>query len=88
MVLIQLDPPLPMVTPYGRGIAVFLRDYGLEHDDYWTVIQTDHPHAGELWTWPNRDVRAEANVTIGREQAQAPKREGSSWVSPPSRSGT
>ena len=61
--MIQLDPPLPVNTPKGEGFAYFLCDMGLEHDDYWKVLITK---TGEWWTFNNRDVRGQKNITLGR----------------------
>lgn len=65
MVLLRLDPPIPLDTPKGKGLAYFLRDYGIDHDDYWTVALDD---SGEFWTFNNRDVRAQVNYTAGVRQ--------------------
>ena len=59
----RIDPPLPLNTPKGAGLAHFLIDPGVEHDLQWVVFQDD---TGECWTWRNRDVRAPTNVTMGR----------------------
>lgn len=61
--IIQLNPPLPLFTPKGNGLAHFLIDYGIEGDLYWTVFQDG---TGECWTWNNKDVRAQKNITAGR----------------------
>jgi hypothetical protein len=61
--MIQLDPPMPIVTPKGKALAHVLIDYGAEHDLLWVCFQED----GECWTWRNQDIRAESNVTFGRE---------------------
>ena len=58
-------PPLPLDTPKGSGQATLLIDYGLEHDLYWVVFLDD---SRECWTFGNRDIRAQANLTIGRGQ--------------------
>lgn len=44
-------------------MAHFLIDYGLEHDLYWVCFQDD---TGECWTWNNKDIRAQENITAGR----------------------
>jgi hypothetical protein len=62
--LIQLNPPLPIVTPLGKGLAHVLIDYGIEHDLMWVCFQNE---TGECWTWSNKDIRADKNITIGRE---------------------
>jgi len=61
--MLRLDPPLPVQTPRGPGLAHVLIDYGAEHDLVWVVFQAD----GECWSWRNQDVRAQANVTMGRK---------------------
>lgn len=60
--ILQLDPPIPVKTPKGNGLAQVLIDYGPEHDLIWVVFQTD----GECWSWRNQDIRAESNLTFGR----------------------
>jgi hypothetical protein len=62
--LIQLNPPLPIVTPLGKGLAHVLIDYGIEHDLMWVCFQNE---TGECWTWSNKDIRADKNITIGRK---------------------
>ena len=63
--IVQLNPPLPLDTPKGSGIAHFLIDYGAEFDLYWTVFLDD---SGECWTFSNREIRAQKNQTMGRPQ--------------------
>lgn len=60
--MIQLNPPLPIMTPKGKALAHVLIDYGPEHDLLWVCFQED----GECWTWRNQDIRADNNVTFGR----------------------
>lgn len=67
--MLQLNPPLPMQTPKGEGLAHILIDYGPESDLYWTVFITG---TGEIWTFSNREVRASKNITLGRTQAEPP----------------
>lgn len=63
MSILQLNPPIELETPKGRGFAWLLIDYGIEHNIMWTVAI----HAtGEIWTYGNPDVRAVKNITIGR----------------------
>lgn len=72
--LLQLDPPLPLTTPKGDGVAHVLIDYGPESDLYWTVFLTE---TGEIWTFSNRHVRASKNITLGRTDPQTPQDTGS-----------
>lgn len=61
--IIQLNPPLELSTPKGKGYAWFLIDYGLEHNLMWVVAITD---TNEIWTFQNPEVRATNNITAGR----------------------
>ena len=61
--ILQLNPPIPLITPKGKGFAHLAIDYSQEHDLQWAVFQDD---TGECWTWRNSDVRLQANVTMGR----------------------
>jgi hypothetical protein len=59
----QLDPPLPLETPKGRGWAHVLIDYSQEHDLLWVVFLN---RTGECWTFPNSDIRMVNNLSLGR----------------------
>ena len=65
--ILQLSPVLEVDTPKGRGHAEFLLDYGPEADLLWVVVMRD---TGEIWTLRNADLRATANVSIGRKLAR------------------
>jgi len=67
--MLQLNPPLPMLTPKGEGFAHVLIDYGPESDLYWTVFITA---TCEVWTFANREVRASKNITLGRTHVEQP----------------
>ena len=60
----QLNPPLPVITPKGKALAHFLIDEGTEHDLKWVCFQDC---TAECWTYPNPMVRAQKNITQGRE---------------------
>lgn len=64
--IVELKQPLWMKTPYGEALALFLTDYGPESDHLWTCVQQEDPHAGELWTWHNAEVRVLANRSMLR----------------------
>jgi hypothetical protein len=64
----QLNPPIPVVTPDGKGMAHIVIDYGVEHDLLWIVFQSN----GECWSWRNQDIRAQSNITIGRTMEAPP----------------
>ena len=61
--MLQLNPPLPVITPKGKGWAHIVIDYSQEHDLLWVVFVDE---TGECWTFPNRDVRNQGNVSLGR----------------------
>jgi hypothetical protein len=61
--ILQLSPSIPMSTPKGNGMAWLVIDYGEEHHLHWTVAIDG---TGEIWTFPNPQVRALKNITIGR----------------------
>lgn len=61
--MIQLNPSIPVETPKGNGQAVVLIDYSSEHDLYWVVFLDD---SRQCWTFGNRDIRAQPNITLGR----------------------
>lgn len=62
--IIQLSPTIPMLTPKGKAMAHFLIDYGQEHDLYWVCFQND---TGECWTWNNKHIRLQENITADRK---------------------
>lgn len=62
--IIQLDSPIPVVTPKGKGLAHFLIDYGMEHDLQWVCFLD---LSGECWTFPNPMIRVQKNITQGRK---------------------
>lgn len=61
--MLQLSPPIPLETPKGNGLAWFVIDPGMEHDLQW-VVCIDGTH--EIWTYGNREVRGQKNITMGR----------------------
>lgn len=63
MSMIQLDPPLPLDTPKGPALAHVLIDYGPEHHLLWVCF---NDRDGECWAWPNHKVRAQTNISMGR----------------------
>ena len=67
----QLNPPLPLRTPKGDGLAHMVIDYGPEHHLMWTVFIDA---TGECWTFPNPEVRAAPNTTMGRPIVSALQR--------------
>jgi hypothetical protein len=61
--MLQLNPPMPVQTPKGEGLAHIVIDYGAEHHLLWVVFLDE---SGECWTFSNPDIRAQKNVTMGR----------------------
>ena len=61
--ILQLNPALPLDTPKGKALCHFMIDYGEEADLLWVCFQDD---TGECWTWSNKDIRAQQNVSMGR----------------------
>lgn len=59
----RINPPIPLNTPKGLGLAHFVIDDGPENDLVWVVFQDE---TGEIWCWPNHRVRAQKNITLGR----------------------
>ncbi len=60
--MLQLNPPLPVDTPKGSGYAPLVIDYSQEHYVLFVCFLNE---TGECWVYPNRDVRIQANVTMG-----------------------
>lgn len=61
--IVQLNPALPLLTPLGKALAHFVIDYGIESDLYFVCFIDD---TGECWTFSNKDIRADKNITYGR----------------------
>lgn len=61
--ILQLNPSIPIESPKGKGQAVMIIDYGPEFDLFWVVFD-DATH--ECWTFNNKDIRAQTNITFGR----------------------
>ncbi|MXO66539.1 hypothetical protein [Altericroceibacterium endophyticum] len=63
----RLDPPLPLfVLDKGKGLALGVIDYGIEHNLIWV---TAIDGTGEIWCAPNPKVRMQENWTAGRPLA-------------------
>lgn len=77
--ILQLNPPLPLETPKGGGLAHFVIDYGPEGALFWVVFMNDD---GACWVVPNPEVRMQWNWTMGRrkppDQVVADKNDGES----------
>lgn len=62
--ILQLNPPMPVICPKGKAVAHFIVDHGIEHDILWVCFLDD---SGECWTYNNKMIRAQKNETMGRE---------------------
>lgn len=62
--IIRLHPAIPVLTPKGKALAHFLIDEGVECNLKWVCFQDD---TGECWTFANPQIRAQKNLTQGRE---------------------
>lgn len=62
--ILQLDHPIPLISPKGKCLCHFIIDEGIEHHIKWVCFQDD---TGEIWTWSNIDIRAQKNITYGRD---------------------
>lgn len=62
--IIQLTPPLPLITPKGPALAHVLIDEGIEYHLKWVCFLD---RSGECWTFSNPEIRAQKNLTHGRD---------------------
>jgi hypothetical protein len=62
--ILQLNPTIPVITPKGKGFAHLVIDYSQEHDLMWVVFLDK---TGECWTYPNKDIKIDQNITLGRK---------------------
>jgi len=61
--ILQLNPPVPLITPKGTGLAHVVIDYGVEFDLVWVTFIDE---TGECWSFRNPEIRAQKNITFGR----------------------
>ena len=61
--MLQLNPPIPVDTPRGKGLAHLVLDPGVEHHLQWVVFIDE---TRECWTFQNPEIRIQANPTMGR----------------------
>lgn len=66
--MLQLNPPLELITPKGKGLCHFLIDYGIEADLIWVTFINN---TGECWSFRNQDIKITNNITFGRSVKQA-----------------
>lgn len=63
--IFRLDPPIPLETPKGRGMAHLVIDYGTE---YSLIFATFLDDSGECWLFRNSEIRLQRNLTFGRSE--------------------
>ena len=66
--ILQLNPQIPMSCPRGNGLASFMIDEGLESQILWVIFLDN----GEIWVYPNHEVRLRQNITAGRKYENYP----------------
>lgn len=66
--MLQLNPPLPLDTPKGPGLAHFVIDYGPEAHLMWVVFLDSD---GACWTVPNPEIRLQSNWSFNRARKAA-----------------
>jgi hypothetical protein len=72
-VVSRCDPPLPVICPRGAGLAHWRIERGIECETTYEVWITAGPHAGEIWEFGQAQLRAQTNVTAGRDAASLPR---------------
>jgi hypothetical protein len=60
--LVQLHTPIPVETPLGDAFAHLVYDYGQEHYIHFVCFLNE---TGECWIFDNREIRLQANLTMG-----------------------
>lgn len=70
---VQLNAPLHMETPKGKGWAHFCIDYGPETHLLWVVFMDAD---GACWTVPNPEIRLSPNWSMGRRPTASGPAEG------------
>jgi hypothetical protein len=74
--ILRLTPPIPLNTQRGPADAHVLIDYSTEHDLMWVCFVRA---TGECWTFPNRQIRLEKNITMGVRVDDGAPRKARSW---------
>lgn len=57
----QLNPPIDVLTPLGRGLALLVIDYGVHLNSIWVVASYSD---GQLKHFDSNDVRLAKNWTL------------------------
>jgi hypothetical protein len=65
-VITRCDPPVPMDTPHGPGLAHWRIERGIECETAYEVWITSGDHACEIWEFEQSVLRSLNNVTAQR----------------------
>jgi hypothetical protein len=68
-VVTRCEPPLPIVTPLGAGLAHWRIERGIELPTFYEVWICEGAHSGEIWEFPQHVLTAPENTTAGRVKA-------------------
>lgn len=82
--MLQLDPPILVNTPLGKGLAIFIIDYGIHQNTCWIVALKGN---GIIKHFDSNDVIFETNFTYGinlsRNGSSGEKENGEDRISNP-----
>jgi len=62
MNLLQLNPPVSVLTPLGNGIALLIIDYGITFNTVWVVALKED---GQIKHFDSNDIKVDKNYTFG-----------------------
>ncbi len=60
--MLEFKNPIPVVTPLGDGVAIFVTSSGTFEDDCWCVALVD---GGQVRHFLSRDIKIWGNNTFG-----------------------
>lgn len=60
MNLLQLNPPIPVTTPLGNGIAIVVMDYGVDFNSVWVVMLDKGP----IQHFTSKQLKRQKNFTF------------------------
>ena len=66
--MLQLNPPIWVMTPLGEGMWVICYEPGLEHNKLCTVMLQN----GDILDFDLKDLRCTENPTFGRMPSERP----------------
>lgn len=59
--LLEFKNPIPVITPLGKGFAIYMRDTGMFENDIWTVCLIE---TGEIKHFLTSQLKIEKNGTF------------------------